>query len=435
MIIMKLILQYKIKKYFYIFSHIFLLNSYAQTVTTLAGSGIVGFNNGIGSSAQFSYPSDVVIDSSGNLYVSDTSNNCIRKITPNMDVTTLAGSGISGSANGFGTDAQFFYPQGLAVGIDGTIFVADTNNNVIRKITTNGNVTTLAGSIGVSGFADGIGTLAKFSWPIGIAVDNDLNVFVADYYNHKIRKITPNGMVTTVAGTIAGFADGNVTVAKFFNPINVAISTNGNLYVSDRANNRIRKIGTDGVVSTLAGSVQGFADGLGSSALFSHPNGIVVDASGNVFVSDWNDRIRKINPSGVVSTIAGNTTGFADGIGTNALFNAPGGMSLDNNGTMFIADVSNHRIRKIIFPLSNVDYQIQNQIFVYVNSSSNTINIQSADVVINKILIFYIDGRFLRAEIFSNNVVSTDISNLINGIYLMQIITDKGMIYKKFVKQ
>lgn len=137
----------------------------------------------------------------------------------------------------------------------------------------------------------------------------------------------------------------------------------------------------------------------------------------------------------MVSTIAGNTTGFADGSGTNALFNAPGGMSLDNNGTMFIADVSNHRIRKIIFPLSNVDYQIQNQILVYVNSSSNTINIQSADVVINKILIFYIDGRFLRAEIFSNNLVSTDISNLINGIYLMQIITDKGMIYKKFVKQ
>ncbi len=217
----------------------------AGVVTTLAGSaGISGSADGTGSAARFNNPNGVAVDGSGNVYVADTCNHTIRKITSAGVVTTLAGSaGSSGSADGTGSAARFNYPYGVAVDGSGNVYVADTNNHTIRKITSAGVVTTLAGSAGSSGSADGTGSAARFNYPYGVAVDGSGNVYVADTANHTIRKITSAGVVTTIGGTAGVMAgtDGVGGSAQFAYPWGVAVSTAGVLYVADSCNNRISR--------------------------------------------------------------------------------------------------------------------------------------------------------------------------------------------------
>ena len=321
-------------------------------VTTLAGSTI-GFVDGTGSSAQFNYPFGVAVDSSGTVYVGDYGNHRIRKITPAGVVTTLAGSGTPGFADGTGSSAQFNYPRGVAVDSSGTVYVADSSNHRIRKITSAGVVTTLAGS--TAGFADETGSIAQFNGPFSVAVDSSGTVYVADTNNNRIRKITSAGVVTTLAGSgTQGFADGTGSAAQFYNPYGVAVDSSGTVYVGDIYNQRIRKITSTGVVTTLAGSgTAGFADGTGSSAQFSYPYGVAVDSSGTVYVGDdGNSRIRRITSAGVVTTLAGSTAGFADGTGSAAQFHSPIGVAVDSSGTVYVADYYNHRIRKIQSVLS-----------------------------------------------------------------------------------
>ena len=270
--------------------------------------------------ASFKNPQGVAVDSSGNVYVADPSNNKIRKITSTGVVTTLAGSGEYGSVDGTGTAASFSGPAGVAVDSSGNVYVADEGNHRIRKITPVGVVTTLAGGGGNSwgGFADGTGTAASFSSPAGVAVDGNGNVYVADSMNHRIRKITPAGVVTTLAGGggnwWGGFADGQGADASFLYPLSVAVDGSGNVYVADNSNLRIRKITSGGLVTTLAGTgSEGSSDGQGSLASFKFPRGVAVDGSGNVYVADYeNHRIRKISSSGMVTTLAGGS-----GIGWN----------------------------------------------------------------------------------------------------------------------
>ncbi|MEK6152733.1 IPT/TIG domain-containing protein [Flavobacteriaceae bacterium 3-367] len=313
-------------------------------VSTLAGS-TAGFAEGTGENAQFTSPYGVAVDASGNVYVADRFNDKIRKITPEGMVSTLAGS-IGGFANGTGENAQFDQPFRVAVDAGGNVYVSDTKNHKIRKITPSGVVSTLAGSIG--GFANGTGENAQFDNPFGVAVDTEGNVYVADENNHKIRKITPNGSVSTLAGSTQGFVDGTGTNAQFFLPSGVALDGVGNLYVADTGNHKIRKITPDGVVTTVAGSTQGFANGPGTTAKFNQPLGVTIDVEGNAYVADTgNQKIRMITSIGVVSTLAGTTQGFMDGTGSIAQFNAPLGVSMDADGNMYLADGGNHKIRKI----------------------------------------------------------------------------------------
>jgi hypothetical protein len=275
----------------------------AGVVTTFAGSGnsLIEYNrgstDGTGAAASFNFPSGVAVDGSGNVYVADSYNDKIRKITPAAVVTTFAGSGSEGSADGTGTAATFTGPSDVAVDGSGNVYVADAGNDLIRKITSAGVVTTLAGS-GSAGSADGTGTAASFDGPSGVAVDGSGNVYVADAGNNLIRKITSAGVVTTLAGrTSRGSTDGTGTAASFWSPRGVAVDGSGNVYVGDYTNSLIRKITSAGVVTTLAGSVLtvGSADGTGKAALFNYPSGVALDGSGNLYVADsYNHEIRKV---------------------------------------------------------------------------------------------------------------------------------------------
>jgi hypothetical protein len=429
-------------------------------VTTFAGSGSQGSADGTGTAATFNRPTGVAVDDSGNVYVADDYNHLIRKITAAGVVTTLAGTGSEGSADGTGTAASFKYPEGVAVDGSGNVYVADTWNHLIRKITSAGVVTTFAGT-GSEGSADGTGTAASFRFPRDVAVDGSGNVYVADALNHKIRKITPSGIVTTFAGDgSANSEDGTGTPASFNLPWGVAVDDSGNVYVAEKNGHKIRKIATtlasgsttsdttlpliftsseattdfaedditvtngalsdftastsstvytatftptaEGLatidvaentftdsagnnntaaaqytwtynqnlivavaptmtiattleitpeVTTLAGSgSSGSADGTGTAASFDEPQGVAVDGSGNVYVADYsNHLIRKITPAGVVTTLAGfvNCEGFIDGPSTEALFDEPYGVAVDGNGNLYVGERDNNVIRKI----------------------------------------------------------------------------------------
>jgi sugar lactone lactonase YvrE len=365
-------------------------------VTTLAGGGTqriihaCGFTNGTGTAARFNYPSGLAVDSGGNVLVADTQNHVIRKVSSEGVVTTLAGTGSSGFSNAMGTAASFNGPTNLAIDANDNIFVADIENRAIRKVTPaglvstftssslklggvavdrsgnvfvadtkanrirmtspGGAVSTLAGSSSGYGFLDGTGSAAQFRGPTGLAVDNTGNVFVADTGNQAVRKITPAALVSTLAGSGSiGRGDGTGTAARFRSPQGVAVDASGNVFVADTGNSAIRRVSVDGAVSTLAGSsFVGFLDGTGASARFRNPTSVAVDSNGNVFVADsGNNAIRKITPSGVVSTFAGGSYGFVDGAGTAASFASPVGVAVDSGGNVFVADTFNNAIRKI----------------------------------------------------------------------------------------
>lgn len=325
------------------------------TISTLAGgTGTSGSVNGFGTNALFNHPYGIAVDKSGNVYVADSDNYVIRKMATDGQITTLAGTvGSAGSADGPGNTATFKFPYGIGVDKNGNVYVTDTLNHTIRKISPLGAVSTLAGSAGTSGSKDGTGAGALFKFPYGLAVDATGNVFVADTSNHTIRKITPAGVVSTLAG-LAGFTgDTNGaggSTARFNNPRGVAVDTTGNVYVTDSSNQMIRKISPTGIVVWMGGSREtaGSSDGYGSLGKFNGPNGIAVDSSGNIYVADqFNQTIRKMSAIGVVSTLAGKTEelGWADGTGSEVRFNNPTGIAVDSSGNLYVSDAYNQTIR------------------------------------------------------------------------------------------
>jgi len=319
-------------------------------VSTLAGSGITGTADGIGTGASFNFPTVVTNYDLNSILVVDRSNHKIRKITSDGTVTTIAGTGAFGALDGPALTATFRYPDGAVTDSQGNIFISDQSNHKIRKIDTNGIVSTFAGS-GVAGFSDGSGTTAKFYYPAGMGIDANDNLYVADYSNHRIRKITPSGVVTTHAGLAsAGATDGNVSVAKFNGPTGVGVDASGNVFVADYNNHKIRKIDTLGEVTTVAGTgTAGAADGSSATASFNHPAIVALDVQNNLFVTDeGNHKIRKINSFGDVTTFAGaEHPGTNESIAYTAMFKSPNGVCVDNTGTVYIADYANHKIRKI----------------------------------------------------------------------------------------
>jgi PKD repeat protein/sugar lactone lactonase YvrE len=345
------------------------LGAQSFRITHFAGStGGGGYLDGPGSRARFNTPYGAAADSAGNVYVGDASNSVIRKITPDGNVTTLAGlPGPGGFADGMGSAARFSLPQGIATDAAGNVYVADSGNYVIRKVTPDGVVTTIAGSPGVPGSVDGTGSAARFLEPIGIAIDSAGNLYVAEtnpdqsLQGNTVRKITPSGTVTTLAGspTVNGSSDGvgRAALFNFFFEGAVVADAAGNIYVADNGNYVIRKVTPDGVVTTIAGSpgVPGSSDGTGTAALFQGPSGIALDSAGNLYVSDQNT-IRRVTTAGVVTTIAGdpNVSGFADGTGPSARFSFVQCIGSDGVNLYLPDDFENNAIRKTVIATAEV---------------------------------------------------------------------------------
>jgi sugar lactone lactonase YvrE len=321
-------------------------------VTTVAGRAEVpGRNNANGPNARFYAPSGIAV-APGGFYIVDRFNQAVRFMTPNFDVPTLAGSIPEwGVANGPAASARFFYPTGAAVDPAGNVYVSEISDT-IRKITPAGLVTTLAGMTDQEGSADGTGSAARFDSPQGLAVDAQGNVYVADSFNCTIRKITPAGVVTTLAGTVgvASFRNGVGTQARFDEPQDVAVDSLGNVYVADTFNHVIRLIEPSGLVSTYAGfGTPGSSNGVGEDATFSYPTGVAVDAERNVYVADrGNNLIRKITPGRVVTTVAGSgQAGHVDGKGNAARFENPAWIASTPDGTLYVTEWDKHSIRRI----------------------------------------------------------------------------------------
>ena len=377
-------------------------------VSTWAGSELPGSIDGDGNAARFDWPQGIAVDSTGNVFVGDTNLSVIKKISSSRQVTTFAGLASPGNTNATGADARFYGPSDTAVDSSGAVYVVDAFNNSVRKVTPAGAVTLFAGYVGAYSTGEPGATIEDIFVPARAAFDPVGNLVVTSTGRNIVVRISPAGTVTTVAGSnVAGSTDGAASVASFNSPTGVAVSNSGVIYVSDPSSSTIRKIATDGTVATLAGSVGvfGYTNGTGNAATFNLPKGMAVDATGNVYVADTqNHAIRKVTPAGVVSTYvdvgifseptdiavdtAGNLfvtdasnavikkvaptggvtavagvageTGAIDGLGTQARFNSPTGLSIDANGTLYVADYGNNTLRMVV-PITVPQFQQQPQ--------------------------------------------------------------------------
>ena len=453
-----------------------------------------------GTAANLSLPSGVAVDTSDNVYVSDYGHNTIQKISPKGVVTTLAGIsniyqlGVSSDIahDGIGTQARFNTPKGVAVDASGNVYVADSWNNKIRKISPLGIVTTIAGS-GTQGNADGAGTAASFYWPEGVAVAASGSIYVTDTHNFKIRKITTAGIVSTFAGSgiqanTGSEADGTGIAASFSWPSAITITPSGTLYVTD--GNKIRKITSTGVVTTIAGSASGIAiDGMGIAASFGSPSGIAVDASNTLYISDSNNKIRKIGFDGMVSTLAGKgQAGNIDGWGNAATISVPKGIAVNSSGTIYVAEDTDRKVRQItqlgfsaspnlpsglhIDPATGIisgtptiataatNYSItacnvagcttatlnittsalginsftKNGLKCYPNPTSTLLHLELPnEATADRILITDQTGKIIHIQTINTNQVNTE--SLASGIYFIQVFSGDNKWQSKFIKE
>jgi len=329
-------------------------------VTRIAGTGLVGYSgdNGPPLSAQLSGPQGVALDASGNLYIADSGNWRIRKVSVAGTITTVAGNGSCCADTGDGgpaTSAEIGVPYGLAVDSSGNLYISDIDNNVIRKVATSGTITTVAGN-GTYGYAGdgGAATSAEFRNPYGLAVDASGNLYIADGYNYRVRKVSTSGIITTVVGTgnCCGYTGdgGPATSAWLYVPSGVAVDAAGDLYIADTDDQRIRKVNLAGTISTVAGN--GSAGYLGdggpaTSAELDNPVGVAVDAGGNLHIADSGEaRIRLVSAAGTITTLVGGATGDG-GLGVFGYLSQPAGIARDNSGNTYVTDTNNNRVRKV----------------------------------------------------------------------------------------
>jgi len=425
----------------------------AQNISTIAGTGTPVFagDGGLATSAGLYYPKGMFVDASGNVYFGEYSSQRIRKITASTGIiSTIAGTGTYGYSGdgGAATSAQLNYPTGVCADASGNVYIADTYNDRIRKITSStGIISTIAGT-GTGGYSGdgGAATNAELSNPKGVSVDGSGNVYIADSDNYRIRKITAStGIISTIAGTGTAGNTGDgaaATNAQLSTPTGVSLDASGNIYIADYYNHSVRKvIASTGIIVTIAGNGAGGYSGDGGSATSAqlyYPYAVSVDASGNVYISDeQNHRIRKVNPStGFISSIAGTGTAGYSGDGgpaTSAELNYPTGVSVDISSNVYILEWGNHRIRKItVDPTATTEHKIFNkEITIYPNPVSNSINI-SGITTKTTIKMYDVFGKLvMQKETESNIILNTD--QIAQGIYTLETESNAGRAVNKII--
>ncbi|MBO9612510.1 MAG: IPT/TIG domain-containing protein [Dyadobacter sp.] len=324
---------------------------YTATTSYFSGSGAGGFADGPPEKSKFGTLYNIAMDSKGVMFAADLGNCMVRRIETDGSTSTVAGAASGGFKDGKGNEGLMKFPIGIELAPDGSIFVADHKNNAIRKIFANGTLTTVAGEPSRPGSADGGLASAQFNEPYGIKLDKTGTLWICDTGNGLIRKLS-EGQVSTFAGSTPGYANGKLREAKFYMPAYLNFDANGNIFVADKHNHCIRKITPDGMVVTFAGTPTqaGYHDGEAGQAMFNQPCNIQIDKLGNLYVNDlWNHCIRLVYPDGYVTTLAGKggTEGYREGTGDHALFKHPQGCTLDKDGNLFVTDSANQRIRKL----------------------------------------------------------------------------------------
>ncbi|HTB06974.1 MAG TPA: T9SS type A sorting domain-containing protein [Bacteroidia bacterium] len=421
--------------------------SFGQTyvINSIAGNGTAGFSGDGGSAllAEINYPYGIASDDSGNVYITDTFNNRIRKISSKGIITTIAGGGTKSLGDGGPADsAQINFPTAIAVDDSGLIYIADYNDNRIRKVDRKGIITTYAGT-GSQGFTGdgGQAALAELYNPEGVAVDDSGNVFIADRNNARIRKVNKKRIITTIAGNGTGGFSGDggaATIAEINWPKGVATDDSGSVYIADYNNNRIRKVSAKGIITTIAGNGTAGYSGNGGSALAAEingPTGVAIDTLGNIYIADYSNHIRKVSRAGIISSIAGNgTTGFSGdgGPATSAMMSSPWSVTVNDSGFIFFPDGGNQRVRKLS-PMPTVVNNISNSsetVLFYPNPSNGKFTFQSSVVSRQLLVEVY---NVLGEQVYSqyslpNTQYQIDLSSQPSGVYFYRVLSDNKFV-------
>ncbi len=434
------------KKILFILASVFVININAQNIITIAGNGTFGYSGDGGQAtiAELGKPGGITFDATGNLYFADSENDCIRKINNSGIITTIVGNGTNGFTGdgGQATNAQLSNPYGVVIDASGNLYIADGYNNRIRKVNTLGIITTIAGN-GTTGYSGdgGQATAAELYIPSGITIDILGNLYIAT--NSSVRKVNTLGIITTFAGNGTGgySGDGGQATAAQLYPSRVTIDITGNLYISD-GNNRIRKVNTSGIITTIAGNGIGGYTGDGGQATnaeLNQPFGIATDSYGNLYFSDdGNSRIRMINTSGVISTVAGNGVyGFSgDGAAaTLAELANPYCIATDVSGNLYIADQDNERIRKISNVAATGIEQFTNheQINIYPNPNNGSFVIEPQNTLYNvHCTVYDVNGKAVLTQTI-NGKTSIDAGSLNEGVYNICLTSNEGVVNKRLV--
>jgi hypothetical protein len=427
----------------------------AQVISTVAGAGISGYtgDGGQATAAKMFFPAGVAFDGTGNYFIADEGNNVIRKVNNTGIIITIAGNG-HGAGTGTGgylgdggpaTAAEFYGPTDLALDAIGNLYIADEKNKVVRKIDIAGNVSTIAGT-GIAGYNGdgGLATLAELDNPTSVVLDAAGNIFIADQGNHVIRQINNMGIINTYAGTgTSGYSGdgGPAAVATFNYPTTLAIDKHNNLYISDQDNNCVRKVNTSGIINTIAGTGAVGYGGDGSpatSALLNNVSGVGVDTFGNIYIGDGlNHVIRKVNTSGIISTIAGvGTPGYSGdgGPATACKLRAPWGVKTDIHGNVFIADLYNHVIRKItLSDPEAISGTAWASVTIYPNPASTELTVEHANG--SELVVYDVVGREVKRAQITREREVMDVSGLVSGVYVVQISKDGEKRNVRVVKE
>lgn len=411
---------------------------FGQNIITVAGNGTSGYS-GDGTpatTAKLNSPSAATVDGSGNIFIADYNNNAIRKVSASGIISTIAGNGSPGYSGDGGpaTAALLRKPNGIITTTGGNIYFCDYENHCVRKIDgATGVITTIAGT-GTAGYSgDGMtATAAQLNYPITLAIDGSGSIYICDAVNHRIRKISSGGTISTVAGTgVLGFSgDGGAATAATMNyPYGVAVDATGNIYVSDQVNHRIRKISATGIITTICGTGSAGYSGDGGPATaagINNPTQVWLDAGGNLLFADRNNHaVRKINlTTGVISAVAGNGTMGASGDGgpaTAAMLNDVSGVSADAAGNIYVADFGNNRIRKISATTHVGSTQdVASPLTVFPNPAASRLHVSGMSGTDNELTITNALGQVVRTcNTSTNNIVSIDVSDLAPGFYII----------------